>query len=291
MWRSGSAVASQAVIFDRKGNRIGTVGAPVPANRILLSPDEAHLLVASAAGVWVMESNGPGRVSLGSGVLAKVWSPYGSGVIENRGPEIVQRSIIGDQNIRQLAGPLVAGERLFLHDISADGRRILYSYIVPPSLLLFSLDEEHRSQSIVSSALTTPHDRPTAPGRCTILIPNLEFTCSRSQAAACAGKSRIAGTGQYGAGMAKRSCTLIKTKSGLSVWMARAGSCGSPRLNRCFQYPGRLGQQRLATIGRKSRRLENLFPAVHGRARRVSSRSAPARSVSARSGPWLARGG
>lgn len=100
-----------------------------------------------------MESNGPGRVSLGSGAEPTGWSPDGSGVIEVRGLEIMRRSIIGAQNTRHLAGPFVSGGRIILNDISGDGRRILYSYSEPPSLLSFPLDEEHRSESVVEQRI------------------------------------------------------------------------------------------------------------------------------------------
>ena len=92
VWRSGTAVISQVTVFDRKGNRTGTAGASVPAVSISLAPDEAHVLVSSEAGAWVMESNGPGRISLGSALAKLLWSPDGSGVIGVRGTEIYQRA-------------------------------------------------------------------------------------------------------------------------------------------------------------------------------------------------------
>jgi eukaryotic-like serine/threonine-protein kinase len=174
-WRSGSAVASQVVIFDRKGNRIGTAGTPVPANIISLSPDEAHVLIASPAGSWVMESNGPGRVSLGSGGQPRVWSQDGSGVIEFRGLEIVQRSLVGGQNTRKLVGSFVSGGRISqydLLDISGDGRRILCRNSEPPSLLSFSLDEEHQSQLVVEQRVDNAALSPD--GAWTVYHPNTE---------------------------------------------------------------------------------------------------------------------
>jgi hypothetical protein len=146
VWRSGTAVTSQVTVFDRKGNRIGTAGASVPASLISLAPDEAHLLVSSEAGSWVMESGGPGRTSLGY-AQAGSWSPDGAGVIGVRGTEIVQRSVSGSHETRPLAELPPSGDRLLLHGISSDTRRILYSD--GTSLLSFSLDGERRSEHVV----------------------------------------------------------------------------------------------------------------------------------------------
>jgi serine/threonine protein kinase len=147
VWRSGTAVTSQVTVFDRKGNRIGTAGSAVAASLISLAPDEAHVLVSDEAGSWIMESNGPGRTSLVWSALPRFWSPDGSGIIGRRGTEIVQRSISDSQETRLFAELPVSGSRLMLHDISTDGRRILYTE--QTSLLLFSLDRESRSQHVV----------------------------------------------------------------------------------------------------------------------------------------------
>jgi hypothetical protein len=150
VWRSGTAVTSQVTVFDRKGNRIGTAGTSVPAGVISLAPDEAHVLVSSEAGSWVMESDGPGRTSLGY-AQARFWSPDGAGVIGVRGAEIVQRSVSGSHETRLFEGLPVSGGRLLLHDISTDGRRILYS---EPSFLSFSsLDGNRRSEHVVNQRI------------------------------------------------------------------------------------------------------------------------------------------
>jgi serine/threonine-protein kinase len=150
VWRSGTAVISQVTIFDRKGNRIGTAGAPGPVERISLSHDEAHILVSSEAGSWVMESNGTGRVSLGNAGFRRVWSPDDSSVIEVKGLEIVQRSLVGSQNTREFAAPPASDGRTVLHDISADGRRILYS--AGTSLFSLSLDG-HGPEQVVEQKI------------------------------------------------------------------------------------------------------------------------------------------
>ena len=169
VWRSGTAVTSQVTIFDRKGNRIGTAGDSVPATLISLAPDEAHVLVSSEAGSWVMESNGPGRTSLGY-ALARFWSPDGSGVISVRGTEILQRSVSGSHEFRPLAEVPISGDRLYLHGISADGRRILYSD--GPSLLSFSLDGERRSEHVVDQLVDNASMSPD--GAWTVYHPQTE---------------------------------------------------------------------------------------------------------------------
>jgi hypothetical protein len=125
VWRSGTAVLSQVTDFDRNGNRIRTAGRPVPVEIVRLAPDESHVLVSSEAGAWVMESNGPGSTSLGSVPYDVFWSSDGSGVVGVRGAEIAQWSLNGSHETRLFAGLHVLADYLALHDISADGRRIL----------------------------------------------------------------------------------------------------------------------------------------------------------------------
>jgi serine/threonine protein kinase len=150
VWRRGTAVISQVMIFDRKGNRIGSAGASVPAEIIGLAPDEAHVLVSSSVGSWVMESNGPGRTSLGSAVPI-VWTPDGSGLIGVRGAEIVKLSITGSAEIRMYPEHPASGVQLWLHDISGDGRRILYSEFRKQDAILLSasLDRGSRPEQVV----------------------------------------------------------------------------------------------------------------------------------------------
>jgi hypothetical protein len=169
VWRSGTAVTSQVTVFDRKGNRKGAAGASVPADIISLAPDEAHVLVASEAGSWVMESNGPGRTTLGYG-RPKLWSPDGSGVMGLRGAEIYHRSVSGSHEFRYLARLPTLGDRLSLHGISADGRRILYSD--GNSLLSFSLHGEHRSELVVEQRVDNAAMSPD--GAWTVYHPNTE---------------------------------------------------------------------------------------------------------------------
>jgi len=146
VWRSGTAVTSQVAVFNRKGDRIGTAGAPVSATFISLAPDEAHVLAASEAGAWVMDSNGPGRTRLGA-ELPRFWSSDGLGVIGSRGAQIVQRSISDSHETRPFPGLPASGERFRLDDLSTDGRRILYTE--GDALISFSLDGERRPEHVV----------------------------------------------------------------------------------------------------------------------------------------------
>jgi serine/threonine protein kinase len=172
VWRSGTAVTSQVTVFDRKGNRIGTAGASVPAEYIRLAPDDAHILVTSEAGVWVMEANGPGRTSLAPGLvrLWSLWSPDGSGVIGVRGTEIYQQSVSGSHEIRPFPGFPALGMHPKLLDISEDGKRILYGE--GNSLRSFSLDGERRSEQVVEQQVDRADMSPD--GAWTVYIPLTE---------------------------------------------------------------------------------------------------------------------
>ena len=125
-WRSGTAVLSQAIVFDRRGDRVGVAGPPVPVGSVRLSPDEEHLLATSEAGAWVVEANGPGLspLSLAGGVV-KLWSPDGSRVITNRGRTIVGHPIDGSGEDRSLAELPASGALPVLNEVLADGG-ILY---------------------------------------------------------------------------------------------------------------------------------------------------------------------
>jgi serine/threonine protein kinase len=169
VWRSGTAVISQVTVFDRKGNRIGTAGASVPAASISLSPDEAHIVASSEQGSWVMESNGPGRTSLGF-ALGHLWTPDGSGVVSVKGAELLQRSVTGSNDPRPFAVLPTSGGRIALHDISADGHRILYGE--GDSLFSASLDRERRPEKVVEQRVDNAAMSPD--GAWTVYHPNTE---------------------------------------------------------------------------------------------------------------------
>jgi Tol biopolymer transport system component len=128
-WRSGTAIVSQLIAFDRKGNRMGAAGAPTPIGTAVLSPDEAHFLARGEAGSWIMETNGSGRVRVGNGsIILTLWSPDGSRLIQPLGTRVVEASLDGSRVLRELADiSASAGRRILVHGISPDSRRIVYS--------------------------------------------------------------------------------------------------------------------------------------------------------------------
>ena len=193
VWRSGTAVTSQVTVFDRKGNRIGTAGDSVPAAFVSLAPDEAHVLVSSEAGSWVMESNGPGRTSLGWSAIPRFWSPDGSEVIGRRGTEIIQRSVSDSHETRLFPGLPALKDGLSVHGISADGRRILYSN--GTSLLSFSLDGQRRSEHVVDQRVDNAAMSPD--GAWTVYRPNTESGIYAQSLTSLGFRRQIANSGNY----------------------------------------------------------------------------------------------
>jgi serine/threonine protein kinase len=128
-WRSGTAIVSQLIAFDRKGNRTGAAGAPAPIASVNFSPDEAHFLARGEAGSWIMETNGSGRVSVGNGsIITTLWSADGSRLIQPVGTRLVEVSLNGSRVLRELGETSgSAGRRILLVGISPDSRRIVYS--------------------------------------------------------------------------------------------------------------------------------------------------------------------
>ena len=126
-WRSGTAIVSEAAIFDRKGNRIGTAGSAVPVDTIRLSPDETHLLAQSEAAAWILETSGLGRIASPITTGATLWAPDGSHFITTRGTEIGERAVNNSGEYRRLAAiPPLGSRSLFLNDVSGEGGGILY---------------------------------------------------------------------------------------------------------------------------------------------------------------------
>jgi serine/threonine protein kinase/Tol biopolymer transport system component len=127
-WRSGTAIVSQLVAFDRKGNRTGVAGPPAAINTVNLSPDESHFFARGEAGSWIMETEGSGRVSAGNGsIVLTLWSPDGSRLIQSLGAKLMEVSLDGSRVLRELGETPASTGRRMVHGISADSRRILYS--------------------------------------------------------------------------------------------------------------------------------------------------------------------
>jgi serine/threonine protein kinase len=125
-WRSGTAVVSQIVIFDRKGNRTGSAGTAAPIQSIRLSPDGSRLLAYGEGASWIVDANGSGRVSLNHAAFADyLWSPDGSRLLFAGKGKIWEMPAGDPSQTRELAD--IPGAIPFLRDISSDGRRILYN--------------------------------------------------------------------------------------------------------------------------------------------------------------------
>ena len=118
-WRSGTAALSQVTAFDRKGTVIGTGGPPSPVLSLRLSPDETRLL-AYGERSWLLDVGQPGRLDLGASPRWTLWSPDGSKFIGWEQGKIVERSVNGSAEVRELG----EGQRGQL-DLSPDGKQLL----------------------------------------------------------------------------------------------------------------------------------------------------------------------
>jgi Tol biopolymer transport system component len=148
VWRSGTAIASQLIAFDRKGTRTGVAGTAAPIGTVSLSPDGAHFLARGEAGSWIMETNGSGRVSVGNGsITLTLWSPDGSRLIQPLGTKVVEVPLDGSRVLRELGETAASPRRrILVHGISADSRRIVYSDGF--GLYLLSLPENQTTELV-----------------------------------------------------------------------------------------------------------------------------------------------
>jgi hypothetical protein len=118
-WHPGVAALSQVTVFDRKGTVIGTSGPPSPIGSLRLSPDETRLL-ATAERCWLLDVGQPGRLDLGATVTWRFWSPDGTKLIGKGQGKILERSVSGSGEVRELGnGPGTA------QDLSLDGKQLL----------------------------------------------------------------------------------------------------------------------------------------------------------------------
>ena len=118
-WRPGTAALSQVTAFDRKGTPIGTGGPPSPVSSLRLSPDETRLL-AWGERFWLLDVGQPGRLDLGASPRWMFWSPDGTKFIGWDQGKIVERSVNGSGEVRELG----EGQR-HQQDISSDGKQLL----------------------------------------------------------------------------------------------------------------------------------------------------------------------
>jgi eukaryotic-like serine/threonine-protein kinase len=118
VWRRGGAALSQVTEFDRKGTAIGTSGPPGPVGSLRLSPDDTRLLAAGSS--WLLDVGQPGRLDLGATVDWRFWSPDGTRLIGSDGRKILERSVSGSGEVRELGD-----WQGIAQDLSSDGKQLL----------------------------------------------------------------------------------------------------------------------------------------------------------------------
>ena len=139
-WKPGTADLTQATMFNRRGEQVGTAGPASAVTSIVLSPDETRLLAFSAMTVLVFEVGQPGRVPIPRGVRWFTWSPDGARIFGMRQPHLPYAQPViaseADQPSAFVDGPadgssgvrtIVELEDPFLNpqDVSPDGTAVL----------------------------------------------------------------------------------------------------------------------------------------------------------------------
>jgi eukaryotic-like serine/threonine-protein kinase len=147
-WRPGSAALSQVTVFDRKGRALGTSGPSSPVSSLRLSPDETRLL-AWGERFWLLDVGQPGRIDLGASIRWMFWSPDESKFIGWDQGRIVERSVNGSGEVRELG----EGQR-HLQDLSSDGKQLLSMSPTSQEISSQALDgpAEQRTQKVVVGA-------------------------------------------------------------------------------------------------------------------------------------------
>jgi hypothetical protein len=106
-------------VFDRKGTVIGTGGPPSPIASLRLSPDETQL-PAWAERSWLLDVGQPAPLDLGASPRWTLWSPDGTKFIGWDQGKLVERSVNGSGEVRELG----AGQKA-QYDLSPDGKQLL----------------------------------------------------------------------------------------------------------------------------------------------------------------------
>jgi eukaryotic-like serine/threonine-protein kinase len=118
-WRPGGAALSQVTEFDRKGKAIGTSGPPGPVWLLRLSPDETRLLAGTSRS-WLLDVGQPDPLDLGATVAWLFWSPDGTKFVASHEKKIVERSVSGSGEVRELGDAQGIAQ-----DLSSDGKQLL----------------------------------------------------------------------------------------------------------------------------------------------------------------------
>ena len=217
-WRPGTAALSQVTAFDRKGTAIGTGGPPSPVSSLRLSPDETRLL-AWGERSWLLDEGQPGRLDLGASPRWTLWSPDGTKFIGWDQGKIVERSVNGSGEVRELG----EGQRL-QQDLSPDGKQLISTGPTGREIISQALDgaAEQRMPKVVVGAssgemfLPRPFRR-TGTGSFTRLFQAIAiaeaFLFSRFPDQDCAGRLWPPRAGCNGAGTARKFFTKVKAAS------------------------------------------------------------------------------
>ena len=238
VWRPGRAVLAQVTMFDRRGERIGTAGAPSESGSLNLSPDEAHVMVAARDGRnWLLEPDQPGHRNLPLGHLSMKWNRSSTGFLLPQASQIVERPIGGSSEGRERAR-VPGSVPVHIEDVSADrtvalfrdGMSTLFSVRldgVPADAVATNVQTgEPVGKASLSPDATMDRVSPCGtPQQEGVYVQNFPGPGSRKQ---------IAATGQSPVwrGTARRSSTWIEIASGRSAWTPRAASF-VPALPRC----------------------------------------------------------
>lgn len=244
-WRAGTAVVSQAVVFDRMGKRVAIAGTPLPVNIITLSPDESRLLAQGEAGLWILETNGTGRVGIkldGSGPAH--WAADGSQVIFINGMKLLELPVSGSVPARELADiPGFGGlenphdastdRTLFVNGSSQDGRQLLFGDFT--GLMLFALDGKTKPERVVTREADNAAISPD--GSWMVYHPNEESGVYAQPVARSAIPTEIASIGNFAVWRGDGKEILYFDRMESTVCSVRVAGSG-PKLT--FSAPQRL---------------------------------------------------
>jgi DNA-binding winged helix-turn-helix (wHTH) protein len=127
IWRPGKGAQSQLTWFDRKGNILGTAGAPAAISSFSLSPDEKHLLVTMAERRSGLVEPYQSSVLPLPGISRRpLWMPDSAHILYCRWePErcrLMVREAAGGQETEIARLP----EMAYLRSVSPDGSFVLY---------------------------------------------------------------------------------------------------------------------------------------------------------------------
>ena len=127
----------RAVWFDRSGSRVGGLETPSEVFAIALSPDERQLAASDAvsptAGIWLFDLRRHARGRLTTIGSSPVWWRDGSHVVfsssqANGVLDLYQKASFGNEREELL---LTSGHSIWPHDVSPDGRYIIYTSASP----------------------------------------------------------------------------------------------------------------------------------------------------------------